>query len=126
MTQITSTVLQLSSQPYPNFHGERIFNLLKTNSSRFVCRVDEKEQNPGLVLGTCQVTKCTKERVGSMMQLGTSSRGKSVSGKQNTSRQKVKGQGSLVTMSSTLPCNMHVVKGRRRKIVLEKNGICLY
>lgn len=85
VTQITSTGLQLCSQPYSNFHGERIFSSLKINRSRFVYRVDEREQNPGLVLGACQVTKGTRG-VDSMVQLGTNSRGKSVSGRQKVKK----------------------------------------
>lgn len=58
-----------------------------------------------------------------MMDPGTSNRRKSGSG--NTGRQEVTGQESLVTISNTLPYNMYLVEGRQKRIVLERNGICL-
>lgn len=56
--RITSTTqTSASSQPYPNFHVETIFSSFKRNRSKFVCNLDEKEPNPGLLLGACQVAK---------------------------------------------------------------------
>ena len=57
-----------------------------------------------------------------MMQLGTSSRGKSVSGKQNSGGQKVGGQGSLVPMSTMLPVTRMWWKAGREKRCQKRMG----